>query len=308
MVRAEEEVSMSCGFRACQCTATIGATFFRNHKGACVAPDNCDCPEGERLGDGGSFCEPTCANRSPLCALRSVLKALPQCVCLEGLIRDQTTGRCVPEDQCSGGGNGPAPQPPSQQDCSVDSDCGSRTVICEENVCVQGCLSSNECGSNAVCANGRCINQPRPQPPRPNEPPAPQCEIDVNCQRGFNCQNGRCIPGKWARCNSNGDCLNGWSCNRQNGRCIRQGMLILHFHYKENFASGNCADDSQCDLGQFCSRNTCQDGCRSDNQCPGSQVCRNSNCVDDQPAPCRRGRDCPREPFDEPFRRRFRAV
>ena len=71
----------------------------------------------------------------------------------------------------------------------MDDDC-AHGLICEDNVCIQGCVSDEECGDGMVCAAcGRC---------QPEENPV--CgEYKEYCTTAAECGDGRTCT-ELARC------------------------------------------------------------------------------------------------------------
>lgn len=57
------------------------------------------CPNGERFLNCGTSCPPTCHNPNPP---QCPFTCSRGCYCVDGLIRDQTTNRCVPPAFCFG--------------------------------------------------------------------------------------------------------------------------------------------------------------------------------------------------------------
>jgi len=77
--------------------------------------------------------------------------------CSDGTICIEATGQCV------------------QPECTSHSEC-REGLICEEYICLEGCLSQDDCGANEQCYNNRCL-----EVSACNCPLAPNfCQDDLN--------------------------------------------------------------------------------------------------------------------------------
>ncbi|CAG9832199.1 unnamed protein product [Diabrotica balteata] len=67
-------------------------------------PEGLRCPPNEHKGCAPCPCwEPTCQDRNPECPNRGVCApiCIPKCRCNESFIRSNSTGHCIPIDQCT---------------------------------------------------------------------------------------------------------------------------------------------------------------------------------------------------------------
>ncbi|KAK6747936.1 hypothetical protein RB195_000878 [Necator americanus] len=158
----------------CQCLPG----FLRDSDGNCVSTcPGKPCGENEELKKQASTCEPTCADRNPICNKMAVLNV---CRCKDGYIRDVTGGRCIPVEKCPTG-------------CQVDT---CLTIKCPPGT---------KCEQNTIF----CIRAPCPQPP-------PQCVPITTVQPTTvipptSCEKIKCKPGEFCSvlfplCQPDGPC------------------------------------------------------------------------------------------------------
>ncbi|CAJ0588322.1 unnamed protein product [Cylicocyclus nassatus] len=218
----------------CQCRSG----FYRNDQNACVQLSNCpgnggnggqnQCQANEVFQECGTMCEPSCADRNPVCTRDC---AIDVCQCRRGYVRDANR-RCIPVASC----------PPAPLTCATVN-CITGTTCREINGRPQ-CVPSNQpptTGSPLTCATVNCITgttcrqiDGRPQCVPSNQPPttgSPLTCATVNCITGTICQqiNGRpqCvpapsstetyIPGSPLTC-ATVNCITGTTCRQINGR------------------------------------------------------------------------------------------
>lgn len=212
--------------------------------------------------------------------------------------------------------------------CVLDVDCES-FQRCVDRVCLDICTSDRDCGGDFRCANGLCLpmadgdnpdgdrlpdgDRPdgdRPDGDRPDgdspdgdspDGDLPQeCASEGDCDLGFLCIEGRCIPG----CRTDRDCPGGRICNTEAqpfGACVQ---CVRDSHCREGEACRNnvckrlCSNDSQCadlsdtprcdsdrgycvacigdadcEIGHICADSFCVPGCRSNRDCPAPLLC-----------------------------------
>ena len=80
--------------------------YVRNALGICIAeqlcPSSVKCPSLlETYNPCGTSCQPTCANYQTLPFTLCIKSCNPGCFYINGLVRDENTGRCVPPKACS---------------------------------------------------------------------------------------------------------------------------------------------------------------------------------------------------------------
>jgi hypothetical protein len=111
------------------------------------------------------------------------------------------------------------------QTCT-DGACACPSGTIEENgTCVSpppgpACTVNTDCGVDAICVGGSCVQQP---------PPGPECTVNNDCGINETCQNGACVPNDFecagdGDCGANEQCQNGFcECPEiEDGRCIRR--------------------------------------------------------------------------------------
>ncbi|XP_072381056.1 inducible metalloproteinase inhibitor protein-like isoform X2 [Diabrotica undecimpunctata] len=91
----------------CQCNCDVQRGYVRNEiNNRCIKKSDCPvlrCPPNEHEGCAPCPCwEPTCQDRNPECPNRGVCApiCIPKCRCNESYIRSNSTGHCIPIDQC----------------------------------------------------------------------------------------------------------------------------------------------------------------------------------------------------------------
>jgi len=65
-------------------------------------------------------------------------------------------------------------------ECEMDDDCPAGTV-CEQNKCVDACVTDADCPADYICLDGHCI-------PEPGDP----CQTDADCPTGLVCIGHQC--------------------------------------------------------------------------------------------------------------------
>ena len=155
------------------------------------------------------------------------------------------------------------------QYCSSDSDCGSLSLRCDSNKCVNkgfsGCTKETDCSYSDVCCKKTF--------------PLDQTICAANCINQI--------------CNSNDDCAG-------QGECCRSGKCTTG-------CDGKCTADSECDLDQYCCKTkqstywrddhcakTCVgEMCRIDSDCGArNECCISGKCVDRGCSGCVNNSDC----------------
>ena len=137
--------------------------------------------------------------------------------------------------------------------CTMDSECGPPTRVCESQQCVLGCneFGGLSCDPNSeVCDTntGRCVVV------------APPCTMDSECAPPQSvCEQGQCVGG----CAIPGgiQCVGGMTCDMATGRCVMGGPI--------------CRDDTDCmPPSTICNLNTgaCDPGCGTTG-CTAPQMC-----------------------------------
>ncbi|XP_028143300.1 keratin-associated protein 10-1 isoform X2 [Diabrotica virgifera virgifera] len=104
---ATRETLISCGglcLHACVCDAKQGLILDENTQ-KCVKKEDCPpaCKPGEEKRCIPCLChEATCQNPKPSCRKDMICSedCRPFCVCKQGYLRDNSTGTCVPQDNC----------------------------------------------------------------------------------------------------------------------------------------------------------------------------------------------------------------
>jgi peptidoglycan-associated lipoprotein len=119
------------------------------------------------------------------------------------------------------------------------------------------CNNDENCtteGRSEVCIEGRCV----------------ECATDNQCQRGFRCQNNRCVPP--TECDANRPCPGGGVCT-PGGKCVQ------------------CMAETDCPQGQLCRNNACvakpAGYCTDSGDCGSGESCQNNRCVESEDSRCR---------------------
>ncbi len=139
---------------------------------------------------------------------------------------------------------------PSMAACPCDNGMCSGGLNCVNNLCINGCNFTYECGSGKVCENGACV---------------PGCDMTHGCATGYTCSNGACQPDPAnPQCSTSNPCPSPQIC--QSGICTSQ-----------------CNSNSDCMSGQVCDggTHTCIANpsptpvCNNSMPCPGTELCLN---------------------------------
>ena len=183
---------------------------------------------------------------------------------------------------------------PNRPICEASVDCavGER---CTDLGCVQECRSPDDCPLGTTCLSGLCLNPREPRPPddpdpAPNPSPDPDpgpgpgpgidaCQFNFECAESRICIDGQCLATCLDRpCPENQDCRDG-ACRP----CLDDACLT------------NCADDTDCAEGEYCSGFQCLPDTRPstfcpENDCQPGRVCRRGQCR----TPCETDDQCAR--------------
>lgn len=193
--------------------------------------------------------------------------------CVDGSCFDPSrpdAGVTIPADGGSTGADAAMPE------CTDDSMCAPPNTICENQMCVLGCVQPGGlvCMMGDVCdtATGRCTEVLGP------------CQGDTDCRPPSSvCEGTQCVPG----CAERGgiQCAGGMICNAMSGRCEMGGPICL--------GDGDCVPPTTiCNLvtGQ------CDPGCRTagcvapatcnqtTGHCQGGTMCQDDNFEDNDTA------------------------
>lgn len=167
-------------------------------------------------------------------------------------------------------------------ECRTNNECPLNRV-CLSKKCVDPCLYSNRCASNAIClaANHAAIcqcpeNLPRGDPLSYCEPlkiyvPPPQCTQDFECPKDLACINEKCLN----PCKEIGPCDSSAECRVINSVPVRTMMCVCPDNWAPN-ENGQCRP-VQSPLPP--------PGCKVDNECPQTEACFSGVCRD----PCNCG-------------------
>lgn len=98
----------------------------------------------------------------------------------------------------------------SDADCSADRFCDKAS-----GKCLDKCRTDQDCPAGNVCNPATGICSPV------------QCQLDTDCERGLECQDGRCVYCDPFRCNpilceEDSQCADGFSCTDQ--RCVSRSL------------------------------------------------------------------------------------
>lgn len=166
--------------------------------------------------------------------------------------------------------------PQQQASCTFDADC-ELGQVCQvrDKVCITA--ACDFCTPEQICY--------KPTPDSAGSCSAPECSSDAECGAGESCRNGQC--GVASGCSSPSDCEDGETCNfagqcvpGEDGPCESNADCGADQVCKEGECVAGCAEDTQCDDGQYCTaENTCADGCRDSMECPTGQVCTDGDCA-----------------------------
>jgi len=193
-------------------------------------------PGASCIGDGDCISSCRCSPETRLCT--PVASAAPD------------AGTAEPD-------TAPPPPPPEHRPrtCRIDAQCGGGR--CHDGLCQPRCVSSQTCGTGAVCFESYC---------QPSPTPGGQCLYSADCGGNGSCINGFCH----GACASHADCPNpadvcelGWC--RPDGGTVPQ-----------------CTGNAYCPAGQLCVDAICRTPCMSDLQCgPGCSgtICSAGYCV-----------------------------
>jgi len=127
------------------------------------------------------------------------------------------------------------------------------------------CQTSNDCPKGYKCVNGKCMKETGDET---------ACFSDKDCMErmgeGYVCIDGRCVHKHVSQCNSDADCMDGYTCG-DDGICHK-------------IASSGCASDADCDEGYECVNGNCvkkdtQGECGKDADCNDGYECINGRCV-----------------------------
>jgi hypothetical protein len=104
------------------------------------------------------------------------------------------------------------------------------------------------------------------------------CSYNSDCDWGYYCDDGECVPDEVKRCSSVQNCSEGEICFR--GLCIEMQ---------------ECRYNRHCRIGYECEEGTCVKidyECREDRDCDEDEKCKDNYCVDKEGRECNYDRDC----------------
>jgi hypothetical protein len=138
----------------------------------------------------------------------------------------------------------------------------------------------------------------------------PECEMNVDCDDGFVCENFECVPD--VECNENDDCDTGEICNDNvcvsdpnlfcntgacdddpglRGQCVDAFLLCLANNIDEDeciavsllICNPECTVNEDCDTGEICVDNVCVPDleCTMNEDCDTGEICVDNVCVPD---------------------------
>ncbi|HEY3449128.1 MAG TPA: hypothetical protein VGK67_22415 [Myxococcales bacterium] len=118
------------------------------------------------------------------------------------------------------------------------------------------CTKDADCRATERCdtASRKCV-------------PKPQCTVPSDCNQGFTCSGGQCVPN--ITCTQNSECAAGWTCDPVAKECVPP----------------KCQSDQDCTAPKFCdpTTQTClfptQKLCSTDADCPTNYRCDGVRCV-----------------------------
>ncbi len=159
---------------------------------------------------------------------------------------------------------------PNNEPACTDEGCGEG-MICEGDVCVEGCRDTDGCPDGTICDEGQCK----------------ECTGDDDCTLGTICEDTQCVDG----CRDDDGCMPGLICEGE--ACVAgcrddEGCMPGQICQDEACVEG-CRDDAACPMGQICEGETCADGCRDDAGCGEGLICQDEACVEG----CREDAACP---------------
>lgn len=212
------------------------------------------------------------------------------CNCCPGFVRDFTTGKCVPEP-----------------DCSKDTDCKE----CE--ICVEGTCVPVQCPDGYVCVGGVCVPEcdcfnkdctgnrtclPLDSTTCFCAPCEGACNESADCGEGCFCDNGECRANPCSgACNNGADCGDGCGC--LDGQCVPcESLSCSDTDCSEalgcNCQGQNCVPTVGCNNSPCVTSNDCAEGCTCyEGTCVGCDnfPCSDSSCSDQEGCACN-GSDC----------------
>lgn len=200
--------------------------------------------------------------------------------------------------------------------CRTHYSCGFEES-CVNKACENPCNIAGVCGQNALCKplnhDRECIclpgheGDPRVQCTKLDIQEV--CFHDKDCTHGYYCEHTRCIAG----CRTNENCPYDQMCHQHvcrnpcefSAACGRQAMCTPINHHAhcscppgytgdnpqvacELISEPGCRRDSDCAVGQICSKSECIFGCRTHDNCPFDKACINRVCQN----PCYVGELC----------------
>lgn len=200
--------------------------------------------------------------------------------CDPGLVCEQSTGRCVEQENDCRQQGCPVPKTCNREtgECEIDSQSCDEGRSCPRGqVCngsTQYCVPDSRCTAGSCGAAARCDQES-------GECGALRCQDDSRCPRGYICDSsGRCSSG----CRTDApNCPFGQSCWQTSpsspGECRDE-----------------CSADTDCPHGQFCQKGSGQPVCQpegpctSGRDCRDDEICRNGTCT---APPCESDDACP---------------
>lgn len=234
----------------------------------CVRDPSCetndDCEPGEYCDD--ALCQPGCRLDDPEACPRNQ-NGEPRACDPETRTCAVQVVCCSADDACSLELPADCAEPldglrnclnpnPCELRCAVDDDCGDE-AYCADGACVEGCRTApDNCGRERICdAETRtCIRPP--------------CAEDTDCGPTLFCAFDVCLPG----CRRDPDnCGPAEVCTEQN-RCEREGI-----------EPDPCQDDAECaadNPGWICLDGTCEPPCLDHAECADPLACIDGRCVE----------------------------
>jgi len=191
--------------------------------------------------------------------------------------------------------------------CTIDNDCLAGN-LCSMGSCIPGCNANQPCPLGSVCSGGNCVLGCQGQEDCPDSSYCllgrcnPGCISDVNCPLGTICDtttnlcvvgcNGVCPAGEYCNgsvcvpgCIKNENCPTGEVCNTNNNLCV-QCVRNSNCPDTKPLCSSltntclACLGDTDCSLGEICTRGLCVAGCTTNLNCPAdTPICSSGTCV-----------------------------
>ena len=142
--------------------------------------------------------------------------------------------------------------------CTGGPECDEETACPFGSVCVEGscevqyCSTSDGCGMEQYCANGRCTEG---------------CAAPDDCYPGDQCDaaTATCIT---AACDEHSDCAFREFCNEVTGECFESGAYYCGECYESGYVEGQCGSGETLCYGGYC-----VPSCQTQSDCPAGFEC-----------------------------------